>query len=442
MLAASSLESVQSCLLMASYLLPLGGAGSCYVYIRLAMQMAISQGLHQADAGKAMPPAVREVQNRVFWTTYIIERYGTFLGSSILCTNLNSRIAGDLGYNGVIQISEIECPPPQKCPDWDGIELSQIDRLMACRELLLHSDNAMQSRYGNFTKPYLGDKLKESGLILYCRRCGSRSVDFRGACSRLRSWKRNLDSDLQSLDGWSLRANAHLQIQYHLCWTYLGRDDLIQIVQSYLNNERRGSDGEPHESSGPSITLSTSCVDSAYTIIELIDLLRQQEQLAKFSHTDLDSCGFATTIILLDSIVHPSSEAGLKVATGMQVLRYMASDNSKALNSLRYIEALLHEINEVLARFHGRTRCGSPVTGSPDQSSSGGTQFGASARDQQYLPLDTRYDSGPSRDFISERNFVCAEAGPYSQGSISSTLDAMSDARGSDMASFSGFSSA
>jgi hypothetical protein len=75
MLAKPSLEGVQSCLLIASYLLPLQGAETSYIYIRLAMQLAIAQGLHQADRSNRLSSAAQEVQNRVFWTTYIHERY-------------------------------------------------------------------------------------------------------------------------------------------------------------------------------------------------------------------------------------------------------------------------------------------------------------------------------------------------------------------------------
>ncbi|KAI5461586.1 fungal-specific transcription factor domain-containing protein [Mariannaea sp. PMI_226] len=398
-LAEPCLESVQTCLMMASYLLPIRGAGPSYIYIRLAMQMAVAQGLHKANSGHEISSAVREIHSRVFWSTYINER----------------RITGDLGYKGVIQISEIECPPPQKCSELDEGKTSQIDRFIAFRELSLLFDEALQ-----------------------LRKYGNTSVDFRNACSRLRGWNRSLHSNVQRLVNWSLRANADLQIHYHLCWTYLGRVDLIRIIQDYLNNRRAGLHMENDEPNGPSVTLATLCVDSAYKIINLINLLLQEHQLAKFSHTDFHSCSSATTIILLDSIIHPSSEGGLKVATGMQALRFMAAENSKALKSLKYIEGLVQEINEVLAYLYGRTTPSEyHAIHSPDQSSRG-SPLGADAQHQVPVQLDAYYDSDQSQEMTLVDNSKCTVGGPNPENSIFSTIDAILDTWALDISSYSG----
>jgi hypothetical protein len=75
MLAEPSLESIQSCLLTTTYLIATHGSRLSYNYIHEAMRMAIALGLHQSGTNSNFPTPLREVCNRVLWTTYINERY-------------------------------------------------------------------------------------------------------------------------------------------------------------------------------------------------------------------------------------------------------------------------------------------------------------------------------------------------------------------------------
>jgi hypothetical protein len=63
-------ESLQCCLLMAICLLPTAGPKASYIYLSVALKIAISLGLHRAP-GRS--PSEQTLQ-RVFWTTYVIER--------------------------------------------------------------------------------------------------------------------------------------------------------------------------------------------------------------------------------------------------------------------------------------------------------------------------------------------------------------------------------
>lgn len=71
-----SLEGVLSCLLAGLYALPLHNANICYTYLGLSLRIAICLGLHRKSAGHNLPPRQSEIRNRVFWTTYTLERYG------------------------------------------------------------------------------------------------------------------------------------------------------------------------------------------------------------------------------------------------------------------------------------------------------------------------------------------------------------------------------
>ncbi|KAI8221417.1 hypothetical protein K4K53_007469, partial [Colletotrichum sp. SAR 10_77] len=77
----SSLESVQACLLIGLYTLPLDASGLSYVYLNLAVKLAIQNGMHRKYPGDLIDPVIRETRNRVWWTAYTTEkRIGIFHG--------------------------------------------------------------------------------------------------------------------------------------------------------------------------------------------------------------------------------------------------------------------------------------------------------------------------------------------------------------------------
>lgn len=74
-IATASVRSVQACLLIGTYLLPLDTSGLCYTYFGLALKLAIQNGMHRRYHGEGLSPRMVEVRNRVFWTAYTIEKW-------------------------------------------------------------------------------------------------------------------------------------------------------------------------------------------------------------------------------------------------------------------------------------------------------------------------------------------------------------------------------
>lgn len=73
-ITVSSLESVQACLLIGIYTLPLDASGLSYIYLNLAVKLAIQNGMHRKYPGEGLDPIVRETRSRVWWTAYTTER--------------------------------------------------------------------------------------------------------------------------------------------------------------------------------------------------------------------------------------------------------------------------------------------------------------------------------------------------------------------------------
>jgi hypothetical protein len=75
----ASLESVQACLLIGLYTLPLDASGLSYIYLNLAVKLAIQNGMHRRSNGEGLSLVVRETRNRVWWTAYTTEKYAAIL---------------------------------------------------------------------------------------------------------------------------------------------------------------------------------------------------------------------------------------------------------------------------------------------------------------------------------------------------------------------------
>lgn len=70
----SSFESVQATLLIGLYTLPLDASGLSYVYLNLAVRLAIQNGMHRRSHHNASVDATSEQSNWVWWTAYTMEK--------------------------------------------------------------------------------------------------------------------------------------------------------------------------------------------------------------------------------------------------------------------------------------------------------------------------------------------------------------------------------
>jgi hypothetical protein len=73
-IAIGSLASIQACLIAGLYLMPSDERGTAYVYLGIALRMAIASRMHQNSHTERYSPRLQEIRNRVFWTIYLNER--------------------------------------------------------------------------------------------------------------------------------------------------------------------------------------------------------------------------------------------------------------------------------------------------------------------------------------------------------------------------------
>ncbi|KAH8641140.1 hypothetical protein IG631_04081 [Alternaria alternata] len=71
---AGSLLSVQVLLLLGLYSLPIDASGLSYIYLNLAIKVAIQNGMHRKVSRNVLDPRTKEIRRRIWWTVYCMER--------------------------------------------------------------------------------------------------------------------------------------------------------------------------------------------------------------------------------------------------------------------------------------------------------------------------------------------------------------------------------
>ncbi|OQV01250.1 Fungal specific transcription factor domain-containing protein [Cladophialophora immunda] len=299
-LAAISVESVQCCILMGLYTLPMESATHHYTYLGLALRLAISMSLHLNKTDSQITPQARELRIRVFWTAYCLER----------------RMSVTMGLPTMLQTRDITVPLPKRRPDLDELHPQKVDRLIAFTKLTL-----------------VLNKVTEASPV------DETPEKFARVCSTLEEWKLSLPAHLVALDDTSLRVTAHLDIMYQMIWIYIGRGASLRLARQ-RSSQTDGVRGSDQPLNLVSQKLSERCTDAAYTIIEWIDLLKNRNRLAKFSHTDFHSCSSAIIALLLDEVLDPRRRYRSTIERGIDALRFMASGSQLAKDALQLVERL------------------------------------------------------------------------------------------------------
>lgn len=85
---AGSLLSVQAFLLLGIYSLPIDASGLGYIYLNLAVKVAIQNGMHRRVSKAVFDPRSKEIRRRIWWTVYCMERLVCLHENTVLSTNI------------------------------------------------------------------------------------------------------------------------------------------------------------------------------------------------------------------------------------------------------------------------------------------------------------------------------------------------------------------
>ncbi|KAH8887594.1 hypothetical protein GQ53DRAFT_796170 [Thozetella sp. PMI_491] len=309
----ASTESVQACLLLGHYTLPLDAHGLAYTYLGLAVKMAIQNGMHRKYTGLELDPWTIETRNRLWWTAYTVER----------------RICVLHGRPPSITPAEVDADLPKDLPEFrQGLEpLKRFDSMLALLQLTMR----------------LGDIANSIWLLRRCPKASQPTYFDRMLAIRqgLQTWWATLEEDIRSPSPESplLRAHVHLKLFFHLAHIFIGRP-FVFYDSSYpspgsglaeLNSPRRSRRA----------TLVTDALEAAFDVIDLIKLLHDTTGLARASYVEFTSCRAALLLLLAQSVSQRTDRLASSVELGLRLIKSMTTvNNASAMSDTSVIETI------------------------------------------------------------------------------------------------------
>ncbi|KAL4885612.1 hypothetical protein BJY04DRAFT_231063 [Aspergillus karnatakaensis] len=322
-IATASIRSVQACLLIGTYLLPLDTSGLCYTYFGLALKMAIQNGMHRRYCGEGLPPHMIEIRNRVFWTAYTIEKRVSILhGRPVSLSDTDVDAALPVDFPGLMPHGQV----------------SNHTNMITLITLTLK----------------LGEVANEISVLRKSRKnqqqdCLERLLNLR---KHLVDWWNTLPeiTDCRDLNpaGPLFRSNVHLKLDYCLTRIFLGRPFLFSSMKGFSSATFQISPlKNPSGVSKNRSTLVTDCVEAALEIIDLCRLLRDETGLARASFTEFSSCRAALLVILAQSLTKRTERLREALQKGMALIKIMSMGVGSARSAVSVIEALERAISRL-----------------------------------------------------------------------------------------------
>ncbi|CAI7662725.1 unnamed protein product [Penicillium palitans] len=316
-LLVASHESVQVFLLLATYSLPVSTGGLAYTYYGLAMKMAIQNGMHRQYQGDNCDSRTIELRNRLFWTTYTVEKYVSIMH----------------GRPMSIARSEINADMPKDCPTFES---PRFANLSAFHTLI----------------SYLGEI---SETLAQFKRCPKRLLsEYSERLLRLRAgikqWWDSLPATEECRDlcsqGPNFRQNAHLRLCYLLIYVYMGRAFIFVDDRKKQSEPIVGADHDPGRARRS--VLVDDCVSSALDILNTLQALSDHIGLCRASYNEFGACRAAILVILAESLNSGKSQRlqdGLH--RGMSLIRQMVGGCSSE-SEISYLESIEAAISQLL----------------------------------------------------------------------------------------------
>lgn len=324
-IATASVRSVQACLLIGTYLLPLDTSGLCYTYFGLALKLAIQNGMHRRYHGEGLSPRMIEVRNRVFWTSFTIEK----------------RISILHGRPSSLSDPDVDGPLPVDFPGlMPASQISNHTNMVALITLTLKLGQV--SNEITSLRTYRKDQQQD---------CLERLLNLR---KHLVDWWSTLPEEITCRDlnpgGPLFRSNVHLKLDYCLTRVFIGRPFLFSNIKALSQTPSqatplKGASGLAKNRA----TLVTDCVEAALEIIDLCRLLRDETGLARASFTEFSSCRAALLVILAQGLTKRTERLGAALEQGISLIKIMSMGVGSARSAVSVIEALERAIRRLEA---------------------------------------------------------------------------------------------
>ncbi|KAJ5536645.1 hypothetical protein N7513_009831 [Penicillium frequentans] len=330
----SSVESVQACLLFGCYALAFDASGLGYIYINIAIRLAMQNGMHRKCKSDAYSPKMIETRNRVWWTAYLLERkISIFHGRPL------SMLRAD-----------VDATIPLHKPE---LALGDSRASVARAEASIQLTHFLEDIYNEVTLLRSCQKQQVSKII---KNLLARKVS-------LQTWWNSLPEEVvreRTRSPMHIRSMMHLRLEYCLVRMFMGRPFLLKRETSSTMGTSPHSETSPsetHASTDPgnhkiSFTrrdLIEDCIEAATEALGICQDIRDNGAgLARASYIEYSSCRASLLVLIAHSIQSFSEQFRKLLYTGLDMIREM----SVAGESARFEVALIETLERALARLH------------------------------------------------------------------------------------------
>ncbi|KAI9167767.1 transcriptional regulatory protein [Paramyrothecium foliicola] len=325
-ITVSSLESVQACLLLGMYTLPVDPSGLSYTYLNLAIKLAIQNGMHRKYPGEGLETHIRETRNRVWWTAYTIEkRIGIFHGRpmSIASTDIDADL------------------PTDHFNVWPSTSISQTKHLLATLELNQRLGQISQEI--SFLRKQPKNEMSDSlGKLVRLQ-------------NELRSWWNSLPDNVfcknPGLQSTISRNDMHLKLEYCLVRMFVGRIFILPHEGGRNSASPSTSATEPSGAASRKrrlrAVLVTDCIEAALAVIDTCRALHRSIGLARASYTEFSACRAALLVITAQCLYNRENAYKKALRDGLAMLKEMSAGSESAHSDFSLIEAFERAIAKI-----------------------------------------------------------------------------------------------
>ncbi|KAK8253990.1 C6 transcription factor [Phyllosticta capitalensis] len=271
---------------------------AAFLYIGLALRMAISLGLHQEMVDPDLDEATREHRRRLWW---------------ILCAKSGNPITILDEDIGVLPASRLP-DEPEICP---AIVLSHYTQL------------------SRITGRIMNDIYRKTGQSVKTGHSLVASVS--SIMNDLNSWRRDLPPTLQfdrsRLDNGIPRETVSVFLHFYQCVNMTARPLLFRIVQRRLASGTKETDWKTGLSP-MTIQVIKACIGAARDSTAIMQAAARQNQVANFGWMDSEHLFSAAIVLVMINLAFPHNPRDVQAMdTALEVLRGMAEKGNSYIRA-------------------------------------------------------------------------------------------------------------
>lgn len=281
---------------------------AAFLYIGMALRMAISLGLHQEVVGSSLSETAKEYRRRVWWSIYSLDRIVTVKSGNPL----------------TIQDEDIGVAMPSRLPTEPEY----------CPAVVLRHYTELSRILGEVTS-YIYRKTPKSGSRLM--------ASVRSITLSLREWQRGLPDGLR-FDPAKLsvsRESVSTFLHYYQCINMTARPLLFHVVQRRLRSNASKEQDWKVDLSQTTVSVIEMCISAAKETIKMMKIAAQLDLVATYGYMDGEHAFSAAIVLVMVCGAFPvDAETTTAMNAGLDLLRGMAQRGNSHVGA-RY-ELLAH----------------------------------------------------------------------------------------------------